>query len=214
MDRDYVAVTVTADSESFPVIFPEKECFICRESEKDQERLQNFCDCTDLTVHHQCLLTWIQKGSGNENRQQCSACMAKYQLQEGTIWKKLVFQWRNLLVGLLIITAFIATPICVEYMKTLSNPAPGQIFKVVAVCAGIIAETLLLKCFLCYCHDQYNKAKNSSYSIKARSVEERIRVRHQSPVVHNSSMPMVKRTESERQTAVIPKDALSLKLSL
>ncbi|XP_044157293.1 uncharacterized protein LOC122943543 isoform X1 [Bufo gargarizans] len=215
MDIDYVSIKVTAaDPQSAPVAFTEKECFICRETEKKgQEPILNFCDCTDLAVHHQCLLTWIQQGSGNENRKQCSACTAKYQLQEGSMWKQLC-QWRNLLVYLLIIAAIILTPISVQYMKTLTDPTPNNLFKVVAVCFGVIAETLLLKCFLCYCSDQYNKAKISSYSIKARSVEERVRVRHRSPVAHNSSMPVMNRTESERQTAVIPKDALSLKLSL
>ncbi|KAM3915469.1 uncharacterized protein RB166_017726 [Leptodactylus fuscus] len=214
MDNGYVSIMVTTEQEPAPV-FTEKECFICRETgKKGQEQLLNFCDCTDLTVHHQCLLTWIQKGSGNENRQQCSACTAKYQLQEGTIWKKIACQWRNLLVGLVLIAAIIVTPISVQYMKTLTDPAPTQLFQVVAVCAGIIAEILLFKYFLCYCFDQYKKAKISSYSIKARSVEEHARVRHPSPVAHISSLPVVSRTESERQTAVIPKDALSLKLSL
>ncbi|KAG8555772.1 hypothetical protein GDO81_017807 [Engystomops pustulosus] len=69
----------------------------------------------------------------------------EYQLQEGSVWKKLVCQWKNLLFGLLIMVAIIATPISVQYMKTLTDPAPTQVFKVVAVCAGIIAETLLLK---------------------------------------------------------------------
>ncbi|KAM4023335.1 uncharacterized protein ACNLHF_028081 isoform 1-T1 [Anomaloglossus baeobatrachus] len=213
MEND--CVCITSDTEFSPAAHTEKECFICRQTEKQgQERLENFCDCTDLSVHHQCLLSWIQKGSGNENRQQCSACTAKYQLQEGNIWKNLVCRWRNLFVGLVVIAAIIATPISVQCLRTLTDPAPTQLFKVVAVCAGIIAETLLLKSLLWYCCDQYRKARISSYSIKPRSVEERVRVRHRSPVAPNSSMPVVSRTESERQTAVIPKDALSLKLSL
>ncbi|XP_071984987.1 uncharacterized protein [Engystomops pustulosus] len=146
MDIDSVSIVVTANLDAAPIEFTEGECFICRETaKKGQEQLLHFCDCTDLAGHHQCLLTWIQKGSGNENRQQCSACTAKYQLQEGSVWKKLVCQWKNLLVGLLIMVAIIATPISVQYMKTLTDPAPTQVFKVVAVCAGIIAETLLLK---------------------------------------------------------------------
>ncbi|XP_077134400.1 uncharacterized protein LOC143788547 isoform X2 [Ranitomeya variabilis] len=144
MDNDFVFITVTSDSESTPATHTEKECFICRENEKGQEQLENFCDCTDLSVHHQCLLLWIHKGSGNENRQQCGACTAKYHLQEGTIWKKLVCQWKNLLVGLVVIAAIIATPISVQCLKTLTDPAPTRLFQVVAVFAGIIAETLLL----------------------------------------------------------------------
>ncbi|KAM4023336.1 uncharacterized protein ACNLHF_028081 isoform 2-T2 [Anomaloglossus baeobatrachus] len=76
MEND--CVCITSDTEFSPAAHTEKECFICRQTEKQgQERLENFCDCTDLSVHHQCLLSWIQKGSGNENRQQCSACTAK-----------------------------------------------------------------------------------------------------------------------------------------
>ncbi|XP_056379183.1 uncharacterized protein LOC130275340 isoform X2 [Hyla sarda] len=214
MDGDFVSIMMMVDSESAPDSPAEKECFICRETEKkSHEKLQHFCDCTDLSVHHRCLLAWIQKGSGNENRQQCSACTAKYQLQEGTIWKQLVCQWRNLVVGLLLVAAIIATPISVQYIKTLPDPAPSQLFQIAAVCAGVIAETLLLKCFLCYCCDQYHKAKMSSYSIQARSVEERAGVRHQSPRSPNSSTPVVNRTGSEGQTPG-PKDPLSLKLLL
>ncbi|XP_069825173.1 uncharacterized protein [Dendropsophus ebraccatus] len=217
MDVDYVSVLMTADSiESVPSAVTEKECFICRETEKkSREKLQNFCDCRDFSVHQRCLLTWIQKGSGNENRQQCSACTAKYQLQEGTIWRQLMCQWKNLLISLLIIAAIIATPLSVQYMKTLTDPAPTQLFQVVAVCAGVIAETLLLKCFLCYCCDQYNQAKMLSYSIQARSAEEPVGVRHhQRPLAPNPSPPAATRTESEGQTAAVPKAALSLKLSL
>lgn len=54
-------------------------------------------------------------------------------------------QWRNLLVGLLIIAAIVATAISVQYMETLTDPAPTQLFKVVALCAGVLAVTLLLK---------------------------------------------------------------------
>ncbi|KAG8436700.1 hypothetical protein GDO86_007696 [Hymenochirus boettgeri] len=57
-----------------------KECFICREEEQDgHDELQHFCDCKELIAHQNCLLTWIQKGTGNEDRQQCKACTARCQ---------------------------------------------------------------------------------------------------------------------------------------
>ncbi|XP_075038524.1 uncharacterized protein LOC142099205 [Mixophyes fleayi] len=215
MDCDYVAVTITSFStnESNSIAFPEKECFICREEEKKgQEELQNFCDCTNLLVHGQCLLTWIQKGSGNEDRHQCSACTAKYQLQEGSVFKILLHQWKSLLVFVLMTAAIITIPFSVHYLETLPHPQPNLLFRLAAVCAGVIAEIILLKCFIQYCWNQYNKAKISSYSIKARSVKEHGRVGQQSLGVHNSSMAVVNRAEGERQTVVTPKDTLSLKL--
>ncbi|XP_063796023.1 uncharacterized protein LOC134957786 isoform X2 [Pseudophryne corroboree] len=192
-----------------------RECFICREEErKGQEELQNFCDCTDLTVHGRCLLTWIQKGSGNDNRYRCSACTAKYHLQEGSVWKKFLCQWKSLRVFALMLAVIITIPFSVHYLETLPHPQPNLLFKVVAVCAGIIAEIILLRWFIGYCYNQYNKAKISSYSIKARPVEECGRVGQPSLEAHNSSLAMMNRTEGARQTAVLPKDALSLKLSV
>ncbi|CAH2311476.1 hypothetical protein XENTR_v90012099mg [Pelobates cultripes] len=57
MDISPVSVTTSSS-----VTIIEQECFICREGDQeDQEELQHFCDCKGLIVHHQCLLTWIQK---------------------------------------------------------------------------------------------------------------------------------------------------------
>ncbi|KAM5148428.1 uncharacterized protein ACMZJ9_012035 isoform 2-T2 [Mantella aurantiaca] len=193
----------------------EKECFICREAEKrGQEELHNYCDCRDLVGHHQCLLTWIQKGSGNEDRQRCSACTAKYHLQEGTTWKILLCHWKNLLAFIITVASIIAIPFFIHCLNTLTDPQPNQLFKVVAVCSGVLAETLLVKCFLWYCNNQYIKARLSSFSIKARSLEEQGRVGLQSPMAQSSLTIVANRAETEKQTAVTPKDTLSFKLSV
>ncbi|XP_072276019.1 uncharacterized protein [Pyxicephalus adspersus] len=146
MDSDFGPVIVNRYSDTTAIVFTEKECFICREADKQgQEELLNYCDCRDLVGHHQCLLTWIQKGSGNEDRQRCSACTAKYHLQEGTVWKVLLCQWRSLFTLIVTLASIIAIPLLIHYLNTLTDPPPDQLFKIVAVCSGIIAETLLAK---------------------------------------------------------------------
>lgn len=213
MDSDFVSVNRYSDTTA--IVFTEKECFICREAEKKgQKELHNYCDCIDLVGHQQCLLTWIQKGSGNEDRQRCSACTAKYHLQEGTIWRTLLCQWRSFLAFMVTLASTIAIPFFIYYLNTLRDPPPNQLFKVVAVCSGVIAETLLVKCFIWYCNNLYVKARLSSFSIKARSLQEQGRIGLQSPMAQNSLTSVVNRTETEKQTAVTPKDTLSLKLSV
>ncbi|XP_072276018.1 uncharacterized protein [Pyxicephalus adspersus] len=215
MDSDFGPVIVNRYSDTTAIVFTEKECFICREADKQgQEELLNYCDCRDLVGHHQCLLTWIQKGSGNEDRQRCSACTAKYHLQEGTVWKVLLCQWRSLFTLIVTLASIIAIPLLIHYLNTLTDPPPDQLFKIVAVCSGIIAETLLAKYFMWYCKNQYIKARLSSFSIKARSVEEQGRVGLQSPMAQSSLTIVVNIAETEKQTAVTPKDTLCLKLSV
>ncbi|XP_068098720.1 uncharacterized protein [Hyperolius riggenbachi] len=215
MDNCFVLVNVTNSSDTSTFTDSEKECFICREvKKKSQEELQKFCDCRDLVVHHHCLLTWIQKGSGNEDRHRCSACTAEYNLQEGTVWKSLLCHWRSLLVLFLTLAAVTTIPFLVHHLRTLTDPPPSQLFKVVAVCSGVIAETLIIKCFIWYCSYQYKQARVTSYSIKARSVVEQRRVGLRSPVSPMSFTSVVHRNETERQTAVLPKDTIGFKLSV
>ncbi|XP_072276020.1 uncharacterized protein [Pyxicephalus adspersus] len=199
MDSDFGPVIVNRYSDTTAIVFTEKECFICREADKQgQEELLNYCDCRDLVGHHQCLLTWIQK----------------YHLQEGTVWKVLLCQWRSLFTLIVTLASIIAIPLLIHYLNTLTDPPPDQLFKIVAVCSGIIAETLLAKYFMWYCKNQYIKARLSSFSIKARSVEEQGRVGLQSPMAQSSLTIVVNIAETEKQTAVTPKDTLCLKLSV
>ncbi|KAM8931197.1 uncharacterized protein RCH25_007130 [Pelodytes ibericus] len=187
----------------------EKECFICREG--DQDDLQHFCDCTDLIGHHQCLLTWIQKGSGNEDRQKCSACTAKYLLQKGSVWRTLLCQWKNLLLVALLMVALIMVPVFVYEMRTLSDPPPHGIFKAAAICSGAIAETLLIRYIIWYCTNQYSNAIISSYSIKAR--EEKPSEGVGSPWPADQTLTaVVNLPELEKQNGGLQSDTFGLKL--
>ncbi|OCT82881.1 hypothetical protein XELAEV_18025416mg [Xenopus laevis] len=56
-----------------------RECFIIQDG---QDELHHFCDCKDLIAHQNCLLKWIQKGTGNEDPQRCKACTAKSSAEE------------------------------------------------------------------------------------------------------------------------------------
>ncbi|XP_063284431.1 uncharacterized protein LOC134569373 [Pelobates fuscus] len=199
---------------SSSVTIIEKECFICREGDQeDQEELQHFCDCKGLIVHHQCLLTWIQKGSGNEDRQKCNVCTAKYLLQDESVWKILVCRWKSLLLFVLLTAAIILVPFFVYQMKTLSHPPPDVLFLAAVICSGTIAETLLIKYIIWYCISQYNEAKMSSYSIKPKTINQHGDRGLQCPAGQTSTA-VVNMTEQENQNGVLQSGTNYMKLSV
>ncbi|KAL1272903.1 hypothetical protein QQF64_028765, partial [Cirrhinus molitorella] len=77
-------------------ITEESECFICRDvGLVGEDPLRTFCDCKNLVAHHSCLLTWIKKGLGQEERLRCSVCNAETDLQAGflRVYKSEMFKF-------------------------------------------------------------------------------------------------------------------------
>ncbi|KAK6484343.1 hypothetical protein HHUSO_G14092 [Huso huso] len=93
MDNSYENLNSCASTDSFPINISESlECFICREGEgRARDSLLNFCDCKSLLAHHKCLLAWIRKGPGTEDRPRCRVCTAEVP-HFGTFGKPLDFQ--------------------------------------------------------------------------------------------------------------------------
>ncbi|KYO19647.1 hypothetical protein Y1Q_0007554 [Alligator mississippiensis] len=159
--------------ESTPIINTEsKECFICREGEEmGQDALLHFCDCKNLIAHQQCMLTWIQKGSYTEDHPRCKVCTAEYQLQKGSIWRFLFCQWQNWIFFFMALAVMAIIPFAVyQMMVAFKNPPPSTVFHAAAICFGVLTETLLIKYLMYYCGNKYNKAKISSFSVRARTV--------------------------------------------
>ncbi|XP_069560098.1 uncharacterized protein [Brachyistius frenatus] len=150
------------------------ECFICRDGElQASDPLRNFCDCKNLLAHHVCLSTWIQRGSGSENRLCCIICEAKYQLQKSCPWRWMSFQWQTWLV---LITAFVLlglVPYLVYCMMTaFTDPPPPTTFKVAAASFGVLTEILLIKCLSSYLSGRYQQAEQRSFTVRPRDFKE------------------------------------------
>ncbi|KAL6458241.1 hypothetical protein MHYP_G00334710 [Metynnis hypsauchen] len=82
MDSGYEILSNSGYADTCKVTMTEMpECFICRDVQLvDGEPLRRFCDCKNLMAHHSCLLTWVRKGLGSEDRLRCSACNAEHQV--------------------------------------------------------------------------------------------------------------------------------------
>lgn len=150
------------------------ECFICRDVElKASDPLRNFCDCKNLLAHHECLSTWIQKGCGSEDRLHCIICKSKYHLQRRSPWRSLSFQWQTWLVLITALVLLGLVPFAVHCMMTaFTNPPPPTTFKVAAVSFGLLTEFLLIKCVSGYLSSRYRHAEQSSFTVRARGVDE------------------------------------------
>ncbi|XP_053549891.1 uncharacterized protein LOC128641310 isoform X1 [Bombina bombina] len=122
-----------------------KECYICRDEDVlYREELCHYCDCKDLVVHQRCLLIWIQQGSGNEDRQRCKVCTAKFHLQEGSVWRALLCHWQNVLLLALLVGFMMLIPFIVHQIIILEDLSPDNLFRTAAACFGIIAEIFLV----------------------------------------------------------------------
>ncbi|XP_053549892.1 uncharacterized protein LOC128641310 isoform X2 [Bombina bombina] len=190
-----------------------KECYICRDEDVlYREELCHYCDCKDLVVHQRCLLIWIQQGSGNEDRQRCKVCTAKFHLQEGSVWRALLCHWQNVLLLALLVGFMMLIPFIVHQIIILEDLSPDNLFRTAAACFGIIAEIFLVKCFIWYCSDQYRKARMASYSIKARTERENERVSLHWSDDRNSSASAENNTEEDSHKAMSTKGTASPKL--
>ncbi|KAL7396702.1 hypothetical protein ABVT39_010263 [Epinephelus coioides] len=150
------------------------ECFICRDVElQASDPLRNFCDCKNLLAHHVCLSTWIQKGSGSEDRLRCIICKAKYQLQRSSPWRSVSFQWQAWLVSITVLVLLALVPYAVYCMMTaFTDPPPPSTFKVAAASFGLLTEILLIKCLCSYLSSRYRQAEQSSFTVRARGFDE------------------------------------------
>ncbi|XP_062251458.1 uncharacterized protein LOC133960682 [Platichthys flesus] len=172
MDNDYRLLSTAGSCRSISIETP--DCFICRDVElQASDPLRNFCDCKNLLAHHACLSTWIQRGYGSEDRLRCILCKAKYQLQWGSPWRSVSFQWQTWLV---LITGFALlglVPCAVYWMMTFfTRPPPPTTFKVAAASFGLLTEILLIKCLWSYLSSRYRQAEQSSFTVRARGSEE------------------------------------------
>ncbi|XP_015210886.1 uncharacterized protein [Lepisosteus oculatus] len=176
MDNGYEVLINSSASDSCKVFLSDSlECFICREGEvSDQDELRNFCDCKSLVAHHRCLLTWISKGPGPESCPRCTVCKAEYELRRSSAWRQVAGQWQTWLVSAAVLALLALVPFVVFRMMTaFQDPPPHSVFKAAAICFGLLAETLLIKCLVSYCSSRYGAAKTSSFSVLARSAEQR-----------------------------------------
>ncbi|XP_030427331.1 uncharacterized protein LOC115655731 isoform X2 [Gopherus evgoodei] len=205
----------------FPVVLSlcsyheSKECFICREGdEMGRDALLHFCDCKNLIAHQKCVLTWIQKGSDNQDRARCKVCTAEYQLQKGSVWRILFCHWQNWLFFCLVLAVMTIIPLAVyRMMVAFKDPPPSPVFHAAAVCFGVLAETLLIKYVLYYCSSKYNEAKMSSFSVRARTIEPCDRSAGLLwPAGQNPSTAVMSRAEMGKQEAVKAKEGFGLKL--
>ncbi|XP_005298156.1 uncharacterized protein LOC117881893 [Trachemys scripta elegans] len=214
MDNSYESLKIYPASTT--IIHAEsKECFICREGdEMGCDALLHFCDCKNLIAHQKCVLTWIQKSSDNQDRARCKVCTAEYQLQKGSVWRILFCHWQNWLFFCLVLAVMTIIPLAVyRMMVAFKDPPPSAVFHAAAVCFGVLAETLLIKYVLYYCSSKYNEAKMSSFSVRARTVEQCDRgVGLLWPAGQNPSTAVMSRAEMGKQEAVKAKEGFGLKL--
>nr|XP_033772641.1 uncharacterized protein LOC117346714 isoform X7 [Geotrypetes seraphini] len=188
---DHSNTSLEICTESTPVIEEKKECFICREeddNERDQEAPLNFCSCKNLTAHQKCLLNWIQKTkklllddlcflhqqvlTSNQFFTRSQKINKIYLVLKGSVWKILICQWQSWLLLCFTVALMAVVPLTVYLMVTaFKDPPPHWLFNAAAVCFGVLAETLLIKCLMCYFSRKHNKVKISSLSIQSRIVD-------------------------------------------
>ncbi|XP_028667239.1 uncharacterized protein LOC114659139 [Erpetoichthys calabaricus] len=194
-----------------------QDCYICGQGEgRSRDALQSFCDCKTLVTHEKCILTWILKGAGSEDRSRCGICKAEYILQKKSTCLQIACQWRTWLVCSLMFLCMVLNPFVVYKMMTAyRNPPPHTLFKVAAICFGILAEILLIKYLVNYCRAMYSTAKMSSFSVRARSVEKcdtGTGLLWPAAAAQNSSTAAVSREGESKQEAVKASEGPSLKL--
>lgn len=218
MDNSYENLSSCTSTDSFPVHISESlECFICREGEgRARDALLNFCDCKSLLAHHKCLLAWIRKGPGTEDRPRCRVCTAEYHLQKGSAWRLVACRWQIWIICTVAFALFAIVPFVVYRMMTaFRNPPPHPLFKAAAVCFGLLTETLLIKFLVCYCSSSYGSAKMSSFSVRARTVERcdaGFGLLWPAAAGQNSSTAVGSGAEERKQEVVMASEGLGLKL--
>ncbi|XP_033859480.1 uncharacterized protein LOC117402449 isoform X1 [Acipenser ruthenus] len=218
MDNSYENLSSCTSTDSFPVHISESlECFICREGEgRARDALLNFCDCKSLLAHHKCLLAWIRKGPGTEDRPRCRVCTAEYHLQKGSAWRLVACRWQIWIICTITFALFAIVPFVVYRMMTaFRNPPPHPLFKAAAVCFGLLTETLLIKFLVCYCSSSYGSAKMSSFSVRARTVERcdaGFGLLWPAAAGQNSSTAVGKAAEERKQEVLVASEGLGLKL--
>ncbi|XP_064186602.1 uncharacterized protein LOC135252463 isoform X1 [Anguilla rostrata] len=171
MDNGYAVLSNDITPDSCKVCITDvSECFICRDGElRDQHALKNFCDCKNLLAHDRCLITWIKKGLGNEEKPKCSVCNAEYQLLRRPPWRSVACQWQTWLVLAVSLALMSLVPYVVyRLMTAFPNPQPHSLFKAAAVSFGLLSETLLMKCLAGYFAGRYRRAEQSSFTVQPR----------------------------------------------
>ncbi|KAK1165152.1 hypothetical protein AOXY_G13616 [Acipenser oxyrinchus oxyrinchus] len=218
MDNSYENLSSCTSTDSFPIHISEShECFICREGEgRARDALLNFCDCKSLLAHHKCLLAWIRKGPGTEDRPRCRVCTAEYHLQKGSAWRLVACRWQIWIICTITFALFAIVPFVVYRMMTaFRNPPPHPLFKAAAVCFGLLTETLLIKFLVCYCSSSYGSAKMSSFTVRARTVERcdaGFGLLWPAAAGQNSSTAVGSGAEERKQEVVMASEGLGLKL--
>ncbi|XP_050818181.1 uncharacterized protein LOC127055334 isoform X3 [Gopherus flavomarginatus] len=144
----------------------------------------------------------------------CALEILLYQLQKGSVWRILFCHWQNWLFFCLVLAVVTIIPLAVyRMMVAFKDPPPSPVFHAAAVCFGVLAETLLIKYVLYYCSSKYNEAKMSSFSVRARTIEQCDRGAGLLwPASQNPSTAVMSRAEMGKQEAVKAKEGFGLKL--
>ncbi|KAM7388717.1 hypothetical protein PAMP_024874 [Pampus punctatissimus] len=88
-------------------------------------------------------------------------------------WRTVSFQWQTWLVLIIAFVLLGLVPYVVHYLMTaFTNPPPPVTFKVAAVCFGLLTNILLIKCLYSYLGSRYRQAEQSSFTVRARGLEE------------------------------------------
>ncbi|XP_022531159.1 uncharacterized protein LOC103025947 [Astyanax mexicanus] len=175
MDSGYEILSNSGYADTCKITMTETpECFICRDVQLvDGEPLRRFCDCKNLVAHHSCLITWVKKGLGSEDRLRCSACNAEYEQCQTAAWRTLASQWQTWPVMVVGVVLLALVPYTVFRMLTaFQNPPPHALFRTAAICFGLLTETLLVRCLFCYVNGRYRQAEHTSFSLQPRGLEE------------------------------------------
>ncbi|KAG5275886.1 hypothetical protein AALO_G00125620 [Alosa alosa] len=172
MDNGYAVLSEDCCSDTCKVTVTDgRECFICRDGEAT-EPLRTFCDCKTLLAHHSCLLTWISKGAGSDDRLRCSVCRVEYQLQRRAVWRAVALQWKTWPILLSAAALFVLVPYLVyRLLTTFPNTTHHTVFRVASVCFGLLSIILLIKCVASCLGRRYRQAQRSAFSLLPRPVE-------------------------------------------
>lgn len=172
MEKGYEILSNDTYANTFSVnITDEPECFICKDvGLMAEDPLRTFCDCKTLMAHHSCLLTWIKKGLGKEERLRCSICKSEYQLQRCAPWRTMASQWQTWPILSIALFLLALVPYVVHRMMTaFDDPPPHSLFKSAAIGFGLLSEALLIRCLCSYFS---HRLKQDSFRLLPRQSED------------------------------------------
>nr|XP_008107495.1 PREDICTED: uncharacterized protein LOC103278655 isoform X1 [Anolis carolinensis] len=95
----------------------------------------------------------------------------EYELEKKSPWRILMLRWHKWIVFCTIVMLMTGIPLLVYQMIiAFKDPPPSLVFQIAAITFGALTEILLTKCLINYCSSNLEKARMSSFSIRARTV--------------------------------------------